>query len=105
LHIEYEKLYEKYPPERAALKELVDHIDYVVKRVGARHVGIGTDFDGGGDIDGIEDVSQMPRLTEELLRRGYEEEDLRLIWGENTMRVLREVMEVAERIQSQRKPE
>ncbi len=93
---EYEKINEEYPPERATLQELVDHIDYVVKRVGAKYVGVGTDFDGGGDIDGIEDVSQMPRLTEELLRRGYKEEDIRLIWGENTMRVFREVIKSAQ---------
>lgn len=57
--------------------------------IGIDHVGIGTDFDGGGGIIGCDDVSEMPRITEELLRRGYSEEDIRKIWGGNVMRVLK----------------
>jgi len=86
---EYMEIMEKYPVDGATVKDLVDHIDYVVKLVGIDHVGIGTDFDGGGGIIGCDDVSEMPRITEELLRRGYSEEDIRKIWGGNIMRVLK----------------
>jgi membrane dipeptidase len=91
---------EKYPVERAKVKDLVDHIDHVVKLVGMDYVGIGTDFDGGGEVDGCEEVSQMPRITEELLRRGYSEEDIRKIWGGNLMHVFRRVVEIAEKSHS-----
>ncbi len=93
---EYQDIYEKYPEGKATLKELVDHIDYVVDLVGVDHVGIGTDFDGGGGVEGCDDVSEMPHITEELLRRGYSEEDIQKIWGGNLMRVFSRVMEVSE---------
>jgi len=96
---EYMGIYEKYPRDRATVKDLVDHIDHVVKLVGVDHVGIGTDFDGGGDIDGCSDVSELPNITAELVRRGYSEEEIRKIWGENFMRVFRAVIEVAQKIQ------
>jgi membrane dipeptidase len=92
---EYMDIYEKYPSEKATVKELVDHIDHVVNLIGIDHVGIGTDFDGGGGIDGCNEVSEMPNITLELLRRGYSEEDIRKIWGGNVMRVFRKVIEVA----------
>ncbi|MDH4220490.1 MAG: dipeptidase [Candidatus Aminicenantes bacterium] len=88
---EYAAIREAYPEEKASVKDLVDHIDCVVDLVGVDHVGIGTDFDGGGGIEGCEDVSEMPHITEELLRRGYSEEDIQKIWGGNLMRVFREV--------------
>ncbi len=94
---EFMAIREKYPEERAAIKDIVDHIDYVVNLVGVDFVGIGTDFDGGGGVDGCDDVSDMPRVTEELVRRGYSEEDIRKIWGGNLMRVFREVGEAAEK--------
>jgi membrane dipeptidase len=92
---EYMKIYEKYPRERATVSDLVDHVDHVVKLVGVDHVGFGTDFDGGGEIEGCSDVSELPNITVELVRRGYSEEDIRKIWGGNLMRVFREVIEVA----------
>ncbi len=92
---EYMKLYEKYPSERATVSDLIDHVDHVVKLVGVDHVGFGTDFDGGGEIEGCLDVSQLPNLTLELVRRGYSEEEIRKIWGGNLMRVFRQVIEVA----------
>jgi membrane dipeptidase len=97
LYEEYQAIYEKYPGEKTTLKELVDHIDHVVELIGVDHVGIGTDFDGGGGVDGCNDVSEMPNITEELLRRGYSEEDIQKIWGGNIMRVLSRVIEVSER--------
>ncbi len=94
---EYMAVYENYPRERATVEDLIDHVDHVVKLVGVDHVGFGTDFDGGGDIEGCTDVSELPNLTVELVRRGYSEEDIRKIWGGNLMRVLRQVIETAEK--------
>lgn len=94
---EYLKINEKYPEEKATLKELVDHIDYVVELIGVDHVGIGTDFDGGGGVEGCDDVSQMPEITEELVRRGYSEAEIQKIWGGNLMRVFKKVIELAEK--------
>lgn len=92
----YIEVMEKYPMDKATLSDLVDHIDYVVKLIGIDHVGIGSDFDGGGGVDGCDDVSKMPRITEKLLRRGYSEEDIRKIWGGNLVRVFGMVMEAAQ---------
>ena len=92
---EIEALEEKFPGEKATLKDVVDHIDHVVKVAGVDCVGIGTDFDGGGEVEGCNEVSQMFRITEELLRRGYSEEDIGKIWGGNTMRVFNKVIEVS----------
>ncbi|OGG54299.1 MAG: hypothetical protein A3F84_25935 [Candidatus Handelsmanbacteria bacterium RIFCSPLOWO2_12_FULL_64_10] len=69
------------------LERLLDHIDHAVKLVGADHVGIGSDFDGGGTA--IQDATTFPRITEGLLRRGYSEGDVRKILGENHLRVLK----------------
>jgi membrane dipeptidase len=91
----YRDIYEKYPGVSATLQDLVDHIDHVVDLIGVDHVGIGTDFDGGGGVEGCNDVSEMPHITEELLRRGYSEEDVRKIWGGNIMRVFSRVIEVS----------
>jgi membrane dipeptidase len=77
-----------YAPERANLSDIVDHIDHIVKLAGIDHVGIGSDFDGGGGVNGLEDVSQIEALTGELMRRGYAEADIAKIWGGNLLRVL-----------------
>jgi membrane dipeptidase len=86
-----EFLKDEYQPIRPTLKQLVDHFDYVVKLIGVEHVGIGSDFDGipvtPADMD---DVTFLPNITRELLNRGYSEEDVRKILGENFLRVLRE---------------
>jgi len=92
---EYMAIREKYPEEKATVEDVVDHIDYVTALIGVDYVGIGTDFDGGGGVDGCDDVSDMPRITEELVRRGYSDEDIRKIWGGNLMRVFREVENIA----------
>jgi membrane dipeptidase len=85
-------------PGRTPMSVLVDHIDHVVKIAGVDHVGIGADYDGIGIDDapaGLEDVSKLPNLTYELLRRGYSERDVRKILGENLLRVLAECERVA----------
>jgi len=77
-----------YASERASLSDIVNHIDHIVKLTSIDHVGIGSDFDGGGGVNGLEDVSQIENLTGELLRRGYSEKDIAKIWGGNLLRVL-----------------
>ena len=79
----------------ATLKEFVDHIDHAVKVAGIDHVGVGTDFDGGGGVKGFNDHSEALNVTVELVRRGYSEDQIRKIWGGNLMRVWREVDRVA----------
>lgn len=76
---------------RASVREVVDHIDHVVKLVGEDYVGIGTDFDGGGGVIGCDDVSELPNLTHEMMRRGYSQQTMRKIWGENFLRVFSQV--------------
>ena len=95
MYAEYRAVMEKYPSEPATVKDLVDHVDYVVKLVGAEHVGLGTDFDGGGSIEGCSDVSEMPNITRELILRGYSKEDIRKIWGGNVMRLLQKTIEIS----------
>jgi membrane dipeptidase len=81
----------------ASLKDFVDHIDHAVKVAGIDHVGIGTDFDGGGGVPGFNDHSEAPNVTLELVRRGYTEDQIRKIWGANLLRVWREVEKKAAR--------
>lgn len=95
---EWYEFEEKYPASLATVADVVDHIDHMVKVMGINHVGIGTDFDGGGGVDGCADASQVYRITMELLRRGYSKRDIRKIWGENFLRVFREVEEKKEQV-------
>jgi microsomal dipeptidase-like Zn-dependent dipeptidase len=85
---------------RADVSTFVDHIDYVKDLIGIDHVGIGTDFDGGGGIPGFNDASESMNVTIELVRRGYTDEEIEKIWGENLLRVWREVEAVAQEIQA-----
>ncbi|WP_375446198.1 dipeptidase [uncultured Fibrella sp.] len=77
-----------YKDERASLADIVNHIDHIVQIAGIDHVGIGSDFDGGGGVNGLEDVSQIGNLTAELRKRGYSKKDITKIWGANLLRVL-----------------
>ena len=94
-HEEWRALDLKYPKELATVSDVVDHIDYVVNKIGVDYVGIGTDFDGGGGVNGCKDVSEMKNITIELLKRGYTKEEIKKIWGENFLRVFREVEKIA----------
>jgi len=84
---------------RPSVKTMVDHIDYVVDLIGIDHVGIGTDFDGGGGVPGFNDASEALNVTVELVRRGYTEEEIQKIWGGNLLRAWREVERVAAEMQ------
>jgi membrane dipeptidase len=85
---EHQELRQRFPPAQATVADVADHIDHVVKLSGVEHVGIGSDFDGGGWLADCRDASELPALTAELFRRGYREEQLEQIWGGNLMRVL-----------------
>lgn len=86
-------------PEAVSVKDFVDHIDYMVELIGIDHVGISSDFDGGGGIHGWRDASETENVTRELLERGYAEEDIKKLWGLNLLRVLDEVQAVAQKLQ------
>ncbi len=79
------------PPPRSTFEKFMEHLLYTLKLVGPDHVGIGADWDGGGGVDGMKDVADLPKVTAALLEAGYTEQDLAKIWGANLLRVMREV--------------
>jgi membrane dipeptidase len=83
---------------RATVKDFVDHIEYAVKLIGVDHVGISSDFDGGGGIDGWNSAAETFNVTLEMVRRGYSEEQISKIWSGNLLRVWSEVEKVAKQI-------
>jgi membrane dipeptidase len=87
----------KYPFQGATIKDFVDHIDYAVKVAGIDHVGVGTDFDGGGGVPGFNDHSEAFNVTVELVKRGYTEQQIVKIWGGNLLRVWRDVEKAAKK--------
>ena len=87
------------PP--ATVADFVDHIDYMVGFIGEDHVGISSDFDGGGGIEGWNDASETLNVTIELLKRGYTEVEIEKIWSGNLLRVLDKVQEIAQKIQKE----
>src|SRR5262249_22228828 len=83
-------------PGPTPLSVLIDHIDHIARLGGIDHVGLGSDFDGGiSPPQGMEDISKLPRITFELLKRGYSEADVKKILGENLLRVMSAVEAVA----------
>jgi membrane dipeptidase len=91
---------------RGTISDVADHIDHIAKVAGIDHVGIGSDFDGITRWpEGLEDVSCYPRLTDELLRRGYSEPDVHRILGGNILRAFREAERVSRRLQKSTSPE
>ena len=95
---------DKFP--RGTISTVVDHIDHIVKVAGIDHVGIGSDFDGITAWPvGLEDVASYPRLTEELLKRGYSEGDVHKILGGNVLRAFREAGKVSKRLKKTTRPE
>ena len=93
----------KLPPAgRANMKDFVNHIDYAVKLIGIDHVGISSDFDGGGGIDGWNSAAEAFNVTLELVRRGYTEEQIGKLWSGNLLRVWGEVEKVAQELRKKR---
>lgn len=87
---------------RATVKDFVDHIDYAVKPIGIDHVGISSDFDGGGGVDGWSDASETFNVTLELVRRGYTEAQIDKIWSGNLLRVLGEVQAIGKKLRAEK---
>lgn len=83
-------------PPAVNVSDFVDHIDYLVNKIGIEHVGISSDFDGGGGIEGWENASETFNVTLELVKRGYTEEEIGMLWSGNLLRVLDEVQAVAD---------
>src|SRR5207247_6107905 len=93
------------PPPHATMAQVADHIDHIRSVAGIDHIGIGSDFDGITSVpQNLEDVSKFPALTAELLRRGYSKDDVKKILGQNVLRVVRQVEQVAARLQKERGP-
>ena len=82
----------------ATVSDFIDHVDYMVELIGLDHVGISSDFDGGGGIEGWNDASETFNVTLELVRRGYTEEEIARLWSGNLLRVLDEVQRIAAEI-------
>ena len=96
---EGDKLDASIPLPPLPISKLIDHIDHIVKVAGIDHVGLGADFDGAMDMpEGASDVSMLPNVTYELLKRGYSEQDIRKILGENFLRVFAEAERVSRRL-------
>jgi membrane dipeptidase len=93
----------KFPAAtRATVADFVNHIDYLVKKIGIDHVGISSDFDGGGGVTGWNSASETFNVTLELVRRGYTEEQIAKLWSGNLLRVWGEVEKVAKTLQAQK---
>jgi len=100
----YVKITKPGPPAeaRATVADFVNHIDYLVKKIGLEHVGISSDFDGGGGVTGWNGAEETFNVTLELVRRGYSEEQIGKIWSGNLLRVMADVEKVAKQIQGQK---
>ena len=94
-----EEIDPKFPV--ANVEDLIDHIDYAANLIGIDYVGISSDFDGGGGIDGWNNASETFNVTHEMVKRGYTEEEIAKVWSGNLLRVWREVEQVAQRIQEE----
>lgn len=92
-----EEISARYP---VTVADFVDHIDHAVSVAGLDHVAISSDFDGGGGVDGWDDASETLNVTIELVRRGYDEDQIRKLWSGNTLRILREAERVAAEMQA-----
>ena len=78
-----------------SVSDYMDHLDYAVRRCGVEHVGISSDFDGGGTLTGWRDAGESANLTAELVRRGYDASEIAALWGGNFMRLLARAEAVA----------
>lgn len=94
---EMEAVKQTHPP--VSVSDFVDHIDYIKEKIGIDHVGISSDFDGGGGIEGWQDASETLNVTKELVKRGYTQEEIEKIWGGNLLRVMKQVEAVAKELQ------
>ena len=94
---EIKELKKQVPP--VSVSDFVDHIDYIKNKIGIDHVGISSDFDGGGGIEGWNNASESLNVTKELMKRGYTQDEIAKIWGGNLLRVMERVEAVAAELQ------
>ena len=94
----FEKIKKEFPPVDVA--DFVDHIDYIKNKIGVDHVGISSDFDGGGGVEGWQDASETFNVTLELVKRGYTEKEIAQIWSGNLIRVLNQTQKIANGLQN-----
>ncbi|MGF6099094.1 dipeptidase [Pseudomonas sp. 18175] len=90
LSAQIREVQQRYPIPQATFADFMRHLLHTLEQVGPLHVGIGADWDGGGGVQGLEDVSQLPKITEALVQAGYSEADIGNIWSGNLLRVLGE---------------
>lgn len=96
------ELNRRFPPQpRATVRDFADHLDYAVKLIGLDHVGISSDFDGGGGIEGWSNATETINVTIELVRRGYTEEQIGKLWGGNLLRVMEAVEKTGKRLRGE----
>jgi len=88
------------PPPRATVADFVNHIDYAVKLIGIDHVGISSDFDGGGGVDGWSNAGETFNVTLELVRRGYTEDQIARLWSGNQLRVMEETERIGRELRT-----
>ena len=87
---------------RAPLKSLIDHIDHIASIAGVDHVGLGSDFDGRNFLpEGIDTAADLPKITQELLNRGYKADEIHKILGGNMLRVMKEVEAIGQKTRAQ----
>jgi len=86
---EMAELDKKFPVPQANFEDFMRHVNYALKLVGPEHVGFGADWDGGGGVDGMRDITGYPKVTERLLKEGYSEKDIANMWGGNVIRLLK----------------
>ncbi|OZB15605.1 MAG: peptidase M19 [Hyphomonas sp. 34-62-18] len=87
----YEELNKQFPAPRSTFEKFMEHLLYTLELVGPDHVGVGADWDGGGGVDGMKDIVDLPKVTARLVEAGYSEEDIAKIWGGNLLRLMSEV--------------
>lgn len=85
----------RYPVRRATLDDFFAHLEHVLALIGPEHVGIGMDWDGGGGVEGLADVADLPKITAWLLRKGYSEAQIAAIWSGNVLRVMQQAQDHA----------
>lgn len=88
-----EALDAEFPPPRSTFEKFMEHLLYALDKVGPDHVGMGADWDGGGGVDGMSDITFLPKVTAALLDAGYSEEDIAKIWSGNMLRLMRQAEE------------
>src|SRR5690606_4682889 len=93
----------RHPAPEATFEDYMQHLLHILEVAGPDHVGIGADWDGGGGVKGLSDISQIPRITERLLQAGYTEQQIANIWGGNVLRVLEQAQAYAAKVAAEKK--